>query len=57
MANSTKKATLSKGDRLNWEPIATAKPVRITNDMLVGRCLTTEELKKNANFNTKFRIP
>lgn len=57
--NHTVKRTknIPKGDRMNWEPIASVKPVRITNEMIVGKRLTDDDLQKNANHQTNYRIP
>lgn len=48
---------LHKGDRLKWEPISTINPAIITGDMLVGKRLSDEDLRKNANYRTNYRIP
>lgn len=57
MANSVKKPVQPKGDRLNWEPLESTQPVKITSEMLVGKRLSTEDLKRNSNSNSNFRIP
>lgn len=58
MNHTVKRAKdIPKGDRMNWEPIASVKPVRITNEMVVGKRLSDEDLYKNANRQTNHRIP
>jgi hypothetical protein len=52
----TKNKSLSKGERLKWEPVSTVKPTGITSDMLVGKKLSEDDLLQNANNHTKFRI-
>jgi plastocyanin len=58
MATLTKKTLQSKGDRLNWEPVSSVKHVVVTTDMMVGKRLSADDLRKNSNYNaSKFRIP
>jgi len=57
MVNSVKKTAQPKGNRLNWEPLESAQTVRITSEMLVGKRLSTEDLRRNSNRNSNFRIP
>jgi len=57
MGRLLKKGPQPKGDRLNWEPLTSSKPVKITSEMLVGKRLSEEELKRNANFSTNYKIP
>ncbi|SEI54015.1 hypothetical protein SAMN05216327_102334 [Dyadobacter sp. SG02] len=58
MERATRKTkSLPKGDRMNWEPISSVKPTRITNEMVVGKRLSEEDLHKNANHQTNYRIP
>jgi hypothetical protein len=52
-----KSKNLHKGDRMNWEPISSVKPVAITSDMVIGKRLSDEDLRRNANNRTNYRIP
>ncbi|WP_244823042.1 hypothetical protein [Dyadobacter pollutisoli] len=53
----TKSKALSKAERLKWEPVSTVKPTAVTSDTLAGKRLSEDDLLKNANNHTKFRIP
>jgi len=57
MVNSVKKKAQPKGNRLNWEPLESAQAVSITSEMLVGKRLSTEDLRRNSNRNSNFKIP
>jgi len=63
LPNSYKMGTLlnqklrSKSERRNWEPLSASNTSRITVDMLTGKRLTQDELNRNANYSTKYRIP
>lgn len=57
MVTSVKKNVRSKGDRLNWQPLTDSVNIKITPEMLVGKQLSTEDLKHNSNNSTNHRIP
>lgn len=58
MNHTVKKAKdIPKGDRMNWEPVASVKSIRLTDEMVAGKKLTDEDLYKNANRQTNHRIP
>jgi hypothetical protein len=57
MVTSVKKNVRSKGDRLNWQPLTDSVNMKITPEMLVGKQLSTEDLKHNSNNSTNHRIP
>ncbi len=42
---------------MKWEPISSVKPIKVTREMVVGKKLTDEDLYKNANHQTNYRIP
>lgn len=41
-----KKKLRSKGDRLNWIPLAEVKPLSLKDDIGEGKWLTEEDLKR-----------
>lgn len=57
MVTSVKKNVRSKGDRLNWQPMTDQVSMKITPEMLVGKQLSTEDLKLNSNNSANHRIP